>query len=128
MHSLARRALFSCEQIVLLLRDELSVSVALNVSSHGLRFDVQTPLWRSEFVISKANDLATLAVFTRRVINQEKTIPIKFGGEVNQLSWRRRTDGQVLAEFQYDGAMERVALSTLQLYELEKIGRASCRE
>jgi len=84
-----------------------------------LRFEVQVPLWRSEFVISKANDLATLAVFTRRVINQEKTIPIKFGGEVNQLSLRRRTDGQVLAEFQYDGAMERVALSTLQLYELE---------
>src|SRR6266566_4132709 len=72
-----------CEQIGLLLRDELSVSVALNVSSHGLRFDVQTPLWRSEFVISKANDLATLA------------------------------------EFQHDGAMERIALSTLQLYELE---------
>src|SRR6266576_149974 len=85
MHSLARRALFSCEQMGLLLRDELSVSVALNVSYHGLRFNVQTPLWRSEFVISKANDLATLAVFTRRAINQEKTIPIRFGGEPNQL-------------------------------------------
>ena len=119
MHSLARRALFSCEQIGLLLRDELSVSVALNVSSHGMRFDVQTPLWRSEFVISKANDLATLAVFTRRVINQEKAIPILFGGEPNQLSLRRRNDGQVLAEFEHDGAMERIALSTLQLYELE---------
>ena len=119
IHSLARRALFSCEQIGLLLRDELSVSVALNVSSHGLRFDVQTPLWRSEFVISKANDLATLAVFTRRVINQEKAIPIRFGGEPNQLSLRRRNDGQVLAEFEHDGAMERIALSTLQLYELE---------
>ncbi len=119
MHTLARRALFSCEQIDLLLRDELSVSVTLSASRHGLRFEVQVPLWRSEFVISKANDLATLAVFTRRVINQEKTIPIKFGGEVNQLTLRRRTDGQVLAEFQYDGAMERVALSTLQLYELE---------
>src|SRR2546429_3450739 len=46
------------------------------------------------------NDLATLAVFTRRVIDQEKTIPIKFGGEVNELSLRRRNDGQVLAEFQ----------------------------
>ncbi len=95
------------------------MSVALNVSSHGLRFDVQTPLWRSEFVISKANDLATLAVFTRRVINQEKAIPIRFGGEPNQLSLRRRNDGQVLAEFEHDGAMERIALSTLQLYELE---------
>ena len=119
MHTLARRALFACEQINLLLRDELSVSVALSACCHGLRFEVQVPLWRSEFVISKANDLATLAVFTRRVINQEKTIPIKFGGEVNQLSLRRRNDGQVLAEFQHDGAMERIALSTLQLYELE---------
>src|SRR5205814_6769386 len=36
MHTLARRAVFSCEQVDLLLRDELSVSVALNVSSHGL--------------------------------------------------------------------------------------------
>lgn len=119
MHSLARRALFSCEQISLLLRDELSVSVTLSASSHGLGFSVQTPLWRSEFVVSKANDLATLAVFTRRAINQEKTIPIKFGGEINQLSLRRRNDGQILAEFQHDGAMERVAVSTLQLYELE---------
>ena len=119
MHSLARRALFSCEQISLLLRDDLSVSVTLSTSSHGLGFSVQTPLWRSEFVVSKANDLATLAVFTRRVINQEKTIPIKFGGEVNQLSLRRRNDGQILAEFQHDGAMERIAVSTLQLYELE---------
>src|SRR6266566_2306539 len=108
-----------CEQIGLLLRDELSVSVALNVSSHGLRFDVQTPLWRSEFVISKANDLATLAVFTRRAINQEKTIPIRFGSEEHWLGLRRRNDGQVLAEFEHDGAMERIALSTLQLYELE---------
>src|SRR5689334_11491956 len=119
MHSLTRRALFSCEQIDLLLRDEISVSVTLSASRHGLRFGVQTPLWRSEFVISKANDLATLAVFTRRVVNQEKTIPIKFGVEVNQLSLRRRNDGQVLAEFEHDGAMERIALSTLQLYELE---------
>jgi hypothetical protein len=119
LHALAKRALFTCKQVDLLLRDDMSLSVAVNVSCHGLRFDVQTPLWRSEFVISKANDLATLAVFTRRAINQEKTIPIKFGVEVNQLSLRRRNDGQVLAEFEHDGAMERIALSTLQLYELE---------
>src|SRR5207302_8504470 len=50
LHTLARRALFSCEQVDLLLRDELSVSVALNVSCHGLRFEVQVPLWRSAFV------------------------------------------------------------------------------
>jgi hypothetical protein len=119
LHALAKRALFTCKQVDLLLRDDMSLSVAVNVSCHGLRFDVQTPLWRSEFVISKGNDLATLAVFTRRAINQEKTIPIKFGVEVNQLSLRRRNDGQVLAEFEHDGAMERIALSTLQLYELE---------
>lgn len=123
MHSLAKRALFACEQIDLLLRDELSVSVALSACCHGLRFEVQVPLWRSEFIISKANDLATLAVFTRRVINQEKTIPLKFGGEVNQLSLRRRNDGQVLAEFEHNGAMERFALSTLQLYELEVLAQ-----
>jgi len=40
MHSLARRALFSCEQIGLLLRDELSVSVSLSASARGLRFTV----------------------------------------------------------------------------------------
>ena len=119
LHALAKRALFTCKQVDLLLRDDMSLSVAVNVSCYGLRFDVQTPLWRSEFVISKGNDLATLAVFTRRAINQEKTIPIKFGVEVNQLSLRRRNDGQVLAEFEHDGAMERIALSTLQLYELE---------
>jgi hypothetical protein len=119
LHALAKRALFACKQVDLLLRDDMSLSVAVNVSCHGLRFDVQTPLWRSEFVISKGNDLATLAVFTRRAINQEKTIPINFGVEVNKLSLRRRNDGQVLAEFEHDGAMERIALSTLQLYELE---------
>ena len=54
MHTLARRALFSCEPIDLLLRDELSVSVTVSVSRRGLRFEVQVPLWRSEFVISKA--------------------------------------------------------------------------
>src|SRR6266478_6583380 len=119
MHSLARRALFSCEQIGLLLRDELSVSVTLSTTSHGLRFSVQTPLWRSEFVISKANDLATVAVFTRRAIDQEKTIPIRFGDDGNHIGLRKRNDGQVLAEFHYGESMERIPLSTLQLYELE---------
>jgi len=119
MHTLAKRALFACKKVDLLLRDDLSLSVALNVSCHGLRFDVQTPLWRSEFVISKANDLATLAVFTRRAINQEKTIPIRFGDDGNHIGLRKRNDGQVLAEFHYGESMERIPLSTLQLYELE---------
>lgn len=119
MHALAKRALFTCKQVELLFRDELSLSVEMNVSCHGLQFDVHTPLWRSEFVISKANDLATLAVFTRRAINQEKTIPIRFGDETNHLGLRKRSEGQVLAEFHHGESMERLPLSTLQLYELE---------
>ena len=75
--------------------------------------------WHSELIISKANELATLAVFTRRAINQEKTIPIRFGDDGNQFSLRKRNDGQVLAEFHHDESMERFPLSTLQLYELE---------
>ena len=119
MHALARRALFASEQVDLLLRDDLSLSVALNVSSHGLRFDVQTPLWRSQFAVGNANDLATLAVFGRRAVNQERTIPIRFGDPANQFSLRKRNDGQVIAEFEYQRMMERIVLSTLQLYELE---------
>jgi len=119
MHALAKRALFACQQVDLLLRDDLSLSVALNVSSHGLRLEVQTPLWHSQFVISKGNDLATLAVFIRRAINQEKTIPIRFEDAGIQFGLRKRNDGQVLAEFHHDESMERIPLSTLQLYELE---------
>jgi hypothetical protein len=123
MHTLAKRALFTCKQVDLLLRDDLSLSVALNASCHGLRFDVQTPLWHSQFVISKANDLATLGVFTRRAINQEKTIPIRFGDDGNHIGLRKRNDGQVLAEFHYGESMERIPLSTLQLYELEVLAQ-----
>jgi hypothetical protein len=118
-HALVKRALFGIEQVDLLLRDELSLSVSLNVSGHGLRFDVQTPLWRSQFAVSKANDLATLAVFTRRAVNQEKTIPIRFGDDANLFNLRRRNDGQVIAEFQHQGSMEKIVLSTLQILELE---------
>jgi hypothetical protein len=119
MHALAKRALFAHNQFDLLLRDELSLSVGLNASGHGVRFDVQTPLWRSQFAVSKANDLATLAVFARRAVNQEKAIPIRFGPDANLLSLRRRNDGQVIAEFQHQGSMEKIVLSTLQVYELE---------
>ncbi len=123
MHTLAKRALFACKQVDLLLRDDLSLSVALNVSCQGLRFDVQTPLWHSQFVITKANDLATLSVFTHRAINQEKTIPIRFGDDANHIGLRKRNDGQVLAEFHYGESMERIPLSTLQLYELEVLAQ-----
>ncbi len=117
--ALVRRALFGCEQIDLLLRDDLSLTVALQVSGHGLRLEVQTPLWRSEFGVTKGNELATLAVFAQRAIHQEKVVPIRFGDEANQFSLRKRSDGQVLAEFQHQESVERVPLSTLQLYELE---------
>lgn len=119
MHALAKRALFASEQVDLLLRDDLSLSVALNVSSLGLRFDVQTRLWHSQFAIGNANDLATLAVFTRRAINQDRAIPIRFGDPANQFSLRKRNDGQVFAEFEHQGMMEKIVLSTLHLYELE---------
>jgi hypothetical protein len=117
--ALVRRSLFDREQIDLLLRDDLSLTVALQATGQGLRFDVQTPLWRSEFSMAKGNELATLAVFTRRAIHQEKVVPLHFGDEGNQFSLRKRADGQVLAEFQHQESLERVPLSTLQLYELE---------
>jgi len=118
-HALARRALFGAGQVDLLLRDELSLSVSVNVSGHGVRFDVQTPIWRSQFAIPNANELATLAVFTRRAVNQERTAPIVYGGAANQLRLRKRSDGQVIAEFEHQGTAEKIVLSTLQLYELE---------
>jgi hypothetical protein len=122
-HALAKRALFGTEPVDLLLRDELSVSVAVNVSGRGVRFDVQTPIWRSQFAITKANELATLAVFTRRAVNQERTAPIVYGDTVNQLRLRKRSDGQVMAEFEHQGAAEKIVLSTLQLYELEVLAQ-----
>jgi hypothetical protein len=50
---------------------------------------------------------------------QEKVVPIHFGIEANQFSLRKRTDGQIVAEFQYQDSGERIVLSTLQVYELE---------
>src|SRR5215467_8197622 len=64
-HALAKRALFASKQVDLLLRDDLSLSIGMSVSDHGVRFEVHTPLWRSEFAIAKANDVATLAIYTR---------------------------------------------------------------
>src|SRR5207248_8247276 len=69
--------------------------------------------------IGKANDLATLAEFARRAVNQERAIPIRFGDPANQFSLRKRNEGQVIAEFEQQGMMEKIVLSTLQLYELE---------
>ena len=114
-----RRSLFACEQIDFLLRDDLSLTVALSTSGQGMQFDVQTPVWRSRFDVAKGNELATLAVFARRTIDQEKVVPIHFGDDTNQFRLRKRTDGQILAEFQNQESFERVLLSSLQLYELE---------
>src|SRR5690242_14003532 len=108
MHTLVKGALFASEQVDMLLRDDLSLSVGLNVSGQGVRFDVLHPLWRSQFLVSKANDVATLAVFTRRAVNQERAIPIRFGDQANQLNFRRRNDGQVITEFEYQGASEKI--------------------
>ncbi len=118
-HALAKCALFACEQVDLLLRDDLSLSIGLNVSGHGICFEAHTPLWHSQFTVTRANDLATLAVFTRRAINQEKTVPVQFGEAVKQLRLRKRNDGLVIAELQYEGSTEKITLSTLQLLELE---------
>ncbi len=63
--------------------------------------------------------VATLAVFTRRSVNQEKTIPVRFGDDANHFSLRKRNDGQVVAEFEHEGSTEKITLSTLQLLELE---------
>src|SRR5205807_9166129 len=79
LRAFALRSLFSCEQIDFLLRDDLSLTVALNASGQGMRFDVQTPVWRSQFAVAKGNELATLAVFARRTINQERVVTNQFG-------------------------------------------------
>ena len=122
-HAVAKRALFACNQVDLLLRDDLSLSVGLNVSGHGLQFEVQSPMWHSQFAITKANDLATLAVFTRRAVNQEKTVPVRFGDDASHVSLRKRNDGQVIAEFEHEGSTEKITLSTLQLLELEVLAQ-----
>ncbi len=119
LRAIAQRSLFSWEQVDFLLRDDLSLTVALNASGQGIRLDVQTPAWRSQFAVAEGHELATLAVFTRRAVNQEKVVPIRFGDGGNQFTLRKRSDGQVMAEFQCQESFERVPLSTLQLYELE---------
>ncbi len=118
-HAMAKRALFAFGQIDVLLRDDLSLSIGLNVSGHGVRFEAHTPLWHSQFTVAKANDLATLAVFTRRAVNQEKTVPVRFGDDANHFILRKRNDGQVIAEFKHEAWMEKITFSTLQLLELE---------
>jgi len=86
--------------------------------SHGVNGGVLDPA-RSQFDVAKGNELATLAVFAHRTINQERVVPIRFGDDTNQFSLRKRTDGPILAEFQHEESVERVQLSSLQLYELE---------
>src|ERR671924_652630 len=43
--ALAKRALFAFQQVDLLLRDDLSLSIGLNVSGNGVCFEAHTPIW-----------------------------------------------------------------------------------
>lgn len=117
--ALARRSLFSRQQIDLLLRDDISFTLALIASGHGITFDVQTPVWHSQFTLSRANDVAALQVFAHRVISQRKVVPLSFGESDNRFTIKKRADGQVLAEFQHQGSCERTPLPTLKLHQLE---------
>lgn len=117
--ALAKRSLFARPQIELLLRDDISFTVALTASGHGMTFDVQTPIWHSQFTVSRANDVATLAVFARRALKRERVVPLRFGEGDHQLGFRKGAVGQVFAEFQHQGSPEGVPLSSLKLHELE---------
>jgi len=125
--ALVERALFRLEQIDLLIRDDISLCVGLNASAQGIGFDVQTALWHSQFSVDAANKLGTLAVFAHRAIKQCGVAPIYFGSEDNRLAFRRRPDGKIMAEFQCRKERERMALSTLHIYELEVLARYALR-
>ena len=118
--ALAKRSLFARPQIELLLRDDISFTVALTASGDGMTFDVQTPSWHSQFSVSRANDVATLGVFARRAIKRERVVPLCFGEADSKLSFRKRPAGQVVAEFQHKGSpVECVTLSSLELHKIE---------
>jgi hypothetical protein len=121
--ALAERALFGYPQIDLLLRDELSLAIALSVSGKGVVFDVQTPLWQAHFLVAKAHNLGNLAIFFERALNGSKTGPIRFENGSSALVFRRRADGKAVAEFYSGDASERLVLSSLQLYEMETLVR-----
>jgi hypothetical protein len=117
--ALVKRSLFARPQIQLLLRDDISFTVALTASAQGMAFDVQTPMWHSRFTVSRANEVATLAVFARRAIKRERVVPLRFGEADNHFGFRKRAAGEVVAEFQHKGSPECVTLSTLELHKLE---------
>jgi len=123
LRALAERALFFVSRIDLLLRDELSLAVALTVSRKGMVFDVHTPLWQSPFVIGNANNLGTLAVFIRRALSGYKTAPIQFDTDAAGVLFRKKPDGRVLVEFRHRDSNEHLTLSRLQLYEMEILSR-----
>src|SRR5579885_759249 len=119
--ALARRSLFSSQQIDLLIRDDISFTLALTASGHGITFDAQTPVWHSQFTVSRANDVAALQVFAHRVLGQRKVVPLIFGESDNRFIIKKRADGQVVAEFQHKGSFERTPLPTLKLHQFEII-------
>ena len=121
--ALAEHALFSLPRIDLLVRDELSLAVAVTASRKGLVFDVQTPLWQSPFVIGQANNVATLGVFVQRALNGAKTTPIQFETDSAGVLFRKKPDGRVLVEFRHQESSERLTLSRLHLYEMEILAR-----
>ena len=117
--ALVKRCLFARPQIQLLIRDDISFTLALTACAQGMTFDVQTPLWHSRFTVNRANDVAMLGVFTRRVIRRERVVPLRFGEAEYHFGFRKRTTGQVCGEFQHKGSSECVTFSMLDLHKLE---------
>jgi hypothetical protein len=117
--ALVKRSLFARPQIQVLVRDDISLTLALTACAQGMTFDVQTPIWHSQFTISKANDVATLGVFARRAIRRERVVPLRFGEADHHFGFRKRAAGQVCAEFQHKGSPECVTISMLELHKLE---------
>ncbi len=86
-------------------------------------FDVQTPTWQSHFGIAKAHNVATLGVFLERALNGAKAAPLHFDTGPAGMAFQTKPDGRVLVEFRYRDSSERLALSRLQLYEIEILTR-----
>ena len=117
--SLAKCSLFAHPQISLLLRDDVSLTIALTASGQGMSFEVQNAMWHSQFTVSRANEVATLSVFVRRAIKRQKVVPLRFGETDNHLVFRKHAAGQVFVEFQHKGSAECVTISSLELHKLE---------
>lgn len=126
--TLAERALLTAAIIKVPFQDELSLAVNCTASTSGLTFGVQTPGWRSEFRVSKAHHLATLAVFIDRALDQVHVTAIHFEDGPATLALRRKVDGKIHLEFRLGDSREQLRLPALHVYELEVLARyALCR-